>query len=217
VGSKTRVRIIMRIVMHLTRRSSRSPAAHSDIQHYASARAWLRHFCPTSRSMLNAAYLGVRLHMEIRPYQESDYVEIADLFHTSVHSIDRTIYSEEELEAWAPTPPNYEFWKARLAEKKPFVAVKSNTIVGFIELESNGHIDCLYVHKGFQGLGIASSLLKHVMQVANDKGINKLHVEASKVAMPLFKKYGFELLKTNTVNLRGQSLTNYCMSSSSKP
>jgi hypothetical protein len=37
---------------------SRSPAAHSDIQHSAPARVWLRHFCPSIRSTLNAAYLG---------------------------------------------------------------------------------------------------------------------------------------------------------------
>ena len=45
---------------NLTRRSSRSPTAHSDVQHSAPARAWLRHYCPSRRSMLNAAYLGVR-------------------------------------------------------------------------------------------------------------------------------------------------------------
>lgn len=155
--------------------------------------------------------------MEIRSYQDSDYVEIADLFHDSIHAIDKSIYSKEELEAWAPTPPDYNFWRERLAVKKPFVAIKGNVIVGFIELEGDGHIDCLYIHKNYQGLGIASKLLQHLMKNAHDRGINKLHVEASKVAMPLFKKYGFKLLKTNTVNLRGQSLTNYCMSSSTKP
>lgn len=155
--------------------------------------------------------------MEIRPYQDSDSVEITDLFHHSVHSIDKAIYSNEELEAWAPTPPDYDFWKKRLATKKPFVALEGNIVVGFIELENDGHIDCLYVHKDHQGLGIASKLLQYLISVANDRGIDKLHVEASKVAMPLFEKYDFNLQKTNTVKLRGQILTNYCMSSSSQP
>ena len=34
--------------------------AHSDAQHSAPSRAWLRHFCPIRRSMRSAAYLGVR-------------------------------------------------------------------------------------------------------------------------------------------------------------
>ena len=41
-------------------RSSRSPASHSDAQHSALARAWLRHVCPSKRGVLSVAYLGVR-------------------------------------------------------------------------------------------------------------------------------------------------------------
>ncbi len=155
--------------------------------------------------------------MEIRPYQESDCFEIADLFHDSVHAIDHSLYSKEQLEAWAPTPPDYEFWNNRLRVKKPFVAIIDNTIVGFIELEGDGHIDCLYVHKDYQGAGVASRLLEHLQAVARERGIRQLQVEASKVAMPLFKKYGFKLQSSNTVALRGQSLTNYCMSAIALP
>lgn len=155
--------------------------------------------------------------MEIRSYRNSDYVEIADLFHDSVHAIDDSYYTKAQLEAWAPTPPDYELWKQRLALKEPFVALEGSKIVGFIELEENGHIDCLYVHKEYQGKGVASTLLQYLSNIAKTKGITNLHVEASKVAMPLFKKFGFELKKVNKVSLRGQSLLNYSMSSTSQP
>lgn len=58
----------------LTIRSSRSPAAHSDIQHSALARAWLRHCCPSKSSVLNAAYLGVRAN---KMAKESSFVSVA--------------------------------------------------------------------------------------------------------------------------------------------
>ncbi|HOP23611.1 MAG TPA: hypothetical protein PLO83_11810, partial [Gammaproteobacteria bacterium] len=45
--------------VHLISQAIRRVAPHSDAQHSALARAWLRHFCPTNRSMLSAAYLGV--------------------------------------------------------------------------------------------------------------------------------------------------------------
>ncbi len=83
--------------------------------------------------------------MNIRPYQESDAMELANLFHDSVHAIAPEIYSNEEKEAWVPTPPEYTDWKLRLTKKQPFVAIKQNVIVGFIELEDDGHIDCLYI------------------------------------------------------------------------
>jgi putative acetyltransferase len=155
--------------------------------------------------------------MKIRSYQESDCVEITDLFHGSVHSIDNSAYSKEELEAWSPTPPDYGFWKQRLEIKQPFVACENNIIIGFIELEPDGHIDCLYVHKHHQGLGVANGLLQHTLIVAIERGISYLYVEASKVAVPLFKKYGFNLQQSNKVKLRGELLTNYSMSLTLKP
>jgi putative acetyltransferase len=155
--------------------------------------------------------------MEIRPYKESDYIEIADLFHSAVHSIDSALYSQEEIEAWAPTPLNYQFWKARLLVKKPFLAIKDSIIVGFVELEIDGHIDCLYVHPDFQSKGVGKALVNKVLKVANERGVKRLYVEASKVAKPLFEQFGFELLQTNRVSLNGQILINYSMSLSEIP
>ena len=47
--------------------------------------------------------------MKIRNFVESDSHEIADLYYDAVHTIDTTIYTEEQLEAWAPTLPDYFF------------------------------------------------------------------------------------------------------------
>ena len=149
--------------------------------------------------------------MNIRSYKESDAMELANLFHDSVHAISAELYSEEEKEAWAPTPPDYSAWKSRLAKKQPFVASKQNVLVGFIELEEDGHIDCLYVHKDYQGLSIGNRLLEHLIRKAQDRGIASFYVEASKVAVPLFEKFGFRYKSTNKKPLRGQTLINYNM------
>jgi putative acetyltransferase len=150
--------------------------------------------------------------MKIRNYRAPDYIEIADLFHGAVHGISNDIYSAPALEAWAPSPPNYDFWKSRLASTKPFISVNKGIIVGFIELNNNGHIDCLYVHKNHQGTGIASALLEYAVKEATNRKAQVLTVEASKVAMPFFKKRGFLLESHHSVNRRGQALINYKMS-----
>ncbi len=149
--------------------------------------------------------------MKIRDYRDSDHIEIANLVHGAVHSIPHSIYSEKELEAWAPTPINYDYWKNRLASKKPFIAVSDDKIIGFIELEPDGYIDCLYVHNAHQKNGIASRLLQYVQTIAIMNGLKELYVEASKIAMPLFQRNGFELTSTNIISLRGQSFVNYGM------
>ncbi|WP_270340974.1 acetyltransferase [Lactococcus petauri] len=41
--------------------------------------------------------------MNCRHYCSNDYAEIADLFYTTVHTINTADYSAEELEAWAPS------------------------------------------------------------------------------------------------------------------
>ena len=150
--------------------------------------------------------------MNIRRYQESDCSEIADLFHSAVHAIDQTVYSKEQQEAWAPTPVDYDFWRKRLTSTRPFVATSGGVVVGFVELLSDGYIDCLYVHKDHQGSGIAGYLMQQVFEQAKIQGLNSLYVDASDLAMPLFKKYGFKLFESKRRSLRGQLLSQHRMS-----
>ena len=79
--------------------------------------------------------------MKIVEYSSNRGKEIADLFYESVHSIDSSIYSEQQKHAWAPMPIDYINWEIRLENKKPYVLLIKNEVAGFIELESDGHID----------------------------------------------------------------------------
>lgn len=149
--------------------------------------------------------------MHIRNYQPSDAREIADLFHDAIHAIDPEYYSKEQAEAWAPTPPDYGHWQRRLDRKQPFVAEINQKIVGFIELDPDGYIDCMYTHKDYQRQGIAGQLYDHLKMMAHQKGIKRLYVEASILARPFFEARGFELVKENAIERRGQQLINYSM------
>lgn len=149
--------------------------------------------------------------MDILDYKISYSREIADLFYNSIHNINTAIYSQEQLDAWAPTPIDYEHWSARLELKKPFVAVKENTVLGFIELESDGHIDCLYVHPDHQRKGVAAKLLLHLCDAAVQQNIAELHLEASKLAKPFFESFGFTVVGENRVQIKNQTLSNYKM------
>jgi putative acetyltransferase len=150
--------------------------------------------------------------MQIRAYQVTDYREIADLFHDSVHAISAEIYTTAQLEAWSPTPVDSDYWRTRLDRTRPYVAVQNEDIAGFIELEDDGHIDCLYVHPKFQRRGVASALLDHVSGIAQKREIQRLYLEASEVARPFFELRGFKLEKTNHVSRNQQQLVNYSMS-----
>jgi len=149
--------------------------------------------------------------MKIIEYSADQAKEIADVFHASVHAIDPVIYSEEQKSAWAPTPIDYAAWEKRLEQTKPYVLLVNNEIAGFIELESDGHIDCAYVLPRFQCKGVASKLLTHIMEFAKKSGLDSLYVEASIVAKPFFEKHGFFTEAVKQVNRRNTALIHYSM------
>ncbi|MEL0629591.1 GNAT family N-acetyltransferase [Psychromonas aquatilis] len=137
--------------------------------------------------------------------------QITELFYQAVHAVDSSIYSVPQKNAWAPKPINYKQWRERLAIKKPFVIFDNQLVIGFIELEEDGHIDCLYVHPQYQGLGVATQLVTYVIAQAKNRGLTALYVEASIVAKSLFEQCYFTVTKQNTIIRNDISLINFSM------
>ena len=149
--------------------------------------------------------------IEVKPYSSHYASEICDLFHSTIHAIDTDIYSKAEQEAWCPTPPDYQMWLKRLDKTQPWMAIFGSRLAGFIELKDDGYIDCFYVHPDFQKRGIARKLYDHVLDLAHQKKLSQLSVDASKVAMPIFKKWEFKIKRTNKIYRKNQVLINYHM------
>ena len=148
--------------------------------------------------------------VQIAEYQPQWSEPIADLFYLAVHAIEPGVYSPEQQQAWAPKP-DYLKWQQRLANKRPFVALIQKQVVGFLELEPDGHIDCAYTHPEFQRQGVAAALLKHAEKHAQKAGLSRLFLEASKNARPFFEKQGFTCLHENEVTINNQTLINFVM------
>lgn len=149
--------------------------------------------------------------MHIENYKPEFVEAITDIFYESIHAIDESIYSEEQKNAWAPLPRDYESWAGRLMFKRPYLAMQGERLIGFIELDPDGYIDCMYTHPEFQRQGVGSALYEHLEGVARDKGLKHLRVEASLVAKPFFENKGFTVVSENQVERRGQLITNFKM------
>ena len=147
----------------------------------------------------------------IVPYNFCSFCETADLYHASVHAIDPAIYTEKQQEAWAPTPPNYDAWHERLKITQPFLALVENKIVGFIELEDDGHIDCAYTHPHYQKCGVMTHLYNYIELYAYEKKHPRLYVEASFIIQSFIEKRAFRTICENTLVRNGCILTNYSM------
>lgn len=133
------------------------------------------------------------------------------LFYNTVHEINIQDYTQEQINAWAPENMDYEVWHKRLQAKLPYIAEDNGEIVGFGELEANGHIDCFYCHSKYQKKGIGSKLLSHIENTAKSQGIKRLYTEASITAKLFFQSKGFCIVREQQVELRGVLFQNYVM------
>lgn len=147
----------------------------------------------------------------IRSYQPGDAATIAEIFCRAVHEIASAFYTEEQCLAWSDRAPNMPHWEKRCERKQPFVAVVGDRVAGFLELEPDGHIDCAYVHPDFQRRGMMTALVQHALAVAKTRRNERVYVEASLCAKPLFEKLGFANLGENVVMIKGATLVNYTM------
>ena len=80
-----------------------------------------------------------------------------------------------------------------------------------MEFESNGHIDCFYVHHEYQRCGVGSSLMKEVLNKAKTLRLKQVFSEVSLTAKPFFESKGFKVVKQQNVCIRGVKLTNFVM------
>ena len=145
----------------------------------------------------------------LRSARWADAGVLADIFSRAVQAIDDAVYSPEEKAAWLQDANHLLFWQQRLQTICPIVAEQDGKVVGFIEYQvEQGYIDCLYIDPLYQRRGIASVLLQHILQDAQQHQAS-LSVHASAVALAFFQQHGFTLHTQNHVVCQGHTLINY--------
>ena len=153
----------------------------------------------------------------IRDYEVEDASELALLFYETVRSVNRADYSEEQVEAWAPGVPDPEGWHARMVDRRTLVVEEGGEVVGFAELEDDGHLDMFYLRKEAVGRGIGRWLYQAVEREARDLSLGRIFTEASVTARPFFERQGFRVLREQTVSRRGVGMTNFAMEKPLRP
>ena len=144
--------------------------------------------------------------MEIREYREEDQAEILSLFYETVHTVNAKDYKEKQLDAWAPQDNDYEHLKAALRNNLPLIAIEDGKITGFADIDENGYLDHLFVHKDYQRRGIASALCSRI-----EEGFKRIETHASITTKKKNEKRGYVVVKAQDVKIRGEILRNYVM------
>ena len=152
--------------------------------------------------------------MLIRLFQEQDCDRIAQLFHDTVREVNSFDYSSAQVQAWAPDDLYFIDWIENCTHKFTYVAEEGDEIIGFGQLEADGHIDCFYCHKDYQRCGVGTRLYQVIEAKALELKIERLFVEVSITARAFFKNRGFTLDKEQQVLCRGEKFTNFVMQKS---
>ncbi|MFV0517924.1 MAG: GNAT family N-acetyltransferase [Aminipila sp.] len=150
--------------------------------------------------------------MKIREYRQADQKVLFQLFYNTVHEINCRDYNEEQINTWAPVNIDLKAWNESFLHHHSIVVEKDNEIVGFADMDRNGYLDRLFVHKDYQGIGIATMLLENLENYAKENGILSCDTYASITAKPFFEKRGFIVERENIVKRENVELINYKMS-----
>lgn len=145
----------------------------------------------------------------IRRYKDADLDGVISVFLESIRQVAVREYNQAQISAWAQV--DRDVWRSRRLSRPTWVAFDRELIVGFADLEPDGHLDMMYVHHAYQGRGIASALLAAVERLATEQGLAGISVDASLTAKRFFENRGFTLLKEQRVAVRGEVLVNFRM------
>jgi putative acetyltransferase len=155
--------------------------------------------------------IGASLMIKVRLFEAADAEQVAQLFHETVREVNVRDYSIAQVQAWAPDDINFRNWAKVCSSRFTYVADDQGVIAGFGELEPNGHIDCFYCHKNYQGCGVGRQIYRAIEAKALELSITRLFAEVSITAKPFFQRMGFSVVKQQEVVRRGETFVNYVM------
>ena len=135
----------------------------------------------------NNCVCGGRLNTDykLRKLEEKDVYEMQELFRSTVLNVNLGDYTEEETADWASC--------------------------GYSSMNAGGYLHSMFVHKDWQGRGVATRLLAEVEDIAGRYGVGEITSEVSITARPFFERKGYEVVTAQKRKANKLELTNFVM------
>jgi putative acetyltransferase len=152
--------------------------------------------------------------VQIQRLDPKDSAVLAEVVWRSVREAALHYYTTAQVQAWLPEKPSAEAVIDRVSDGRTTLVARDpdQQIVGYIDLEPNGHIDHLFCVPEAIGTGVASKLYDELERLALAREIPRLYVEASEGARRLFERSGFIVEARRDFPLNGVLIHNYAMS-----
>ena len=149
--------------------------------------------------------------MFIRRYSVGEEERLWQLYRNTTHIVNWRDYTREQCERWAPEITDMPKWRERIHAQNPFVAEENGRILGFAELEGDGHIDFFYCDHNHLRKGVGREMYLAIEEEAQRLKIPRLHAAVSLTAKPFFLRMGFEVVKEQHNIVCGTAAPNFLM------
>ncbi|MFA6260968.1 MAG: GNAT family N-acetyltransferase [Bacteroidia bacterium] len=150
--------------------------------------------------------------ISLRPVKTSDLIDLQTLFVDTITHVCNADYTPDQIRVWSDSINNLPSWINKIVSQYFVVAELDNKMVGYCSLENNNYIDFLYVHKDYQGRGIANKLYAEIEAEAIRCNGNSLNSDVSITARPFFEKKGFQVIQKRISKIAGTEIVNFKMS-----
>ncbi len=147
------------------------------------------------------------LDVNIRPAIVADAIAIIDLHFTAVHQSASSFYPAEVLNTWSTQPDETRYDHIRRALEKGeelfVVAEDASGVIGFGSIVPLlQELRAVYVHPRAGRRGVGSAILRCLEQLALDRGVLQLQMDASINAEAFYRRAGYEILERGVHRLR---------------
>lgn len=149
--------------------------------------------------------------LSIRPFHPEDAGALSALYDASVRALGGRDYSAAQIEAWASLTPSAEALIERIRDGRTRLVAVLDGVAGFVDIETDGHIDLLYVAPAAAGLGVARALLETAEALAPLSGASRLYAEASETARPVFERLGYSVVCRRDFEVAGVPIHNWAV------
>jgi putative acetyltransferase len=149
----------------------------------------------------------------IRRYRPGDAPAMNGVFARSVAEVASRCYGPDQITAWLRRGLSSNVIAHRMTDGRVCFIAESETgeILGFIDLEPDGHIDLMFCAPEAVGKGVAHALYAAMEDHARQRRMARLFTEASESARNHFLKQGFTLIARRDFDIEGVPVHNYAM------
>ena len=149
--------------------------------------------------------MAAEASIAMRPIAAADRDRLREIFREAVRISGPQHYSAERVASWMLSADDLDAWNLWMSDGSGWVATDAHDrAIGVAMLRPSDYVHLLYVDPDFHRRGIASALLAAVERSARAAGSAELTADASLISHPVFLRAGYEVVRWEEVERRGQ-------------